>query len=145
ELVRRDAAVENALDDRLVAGRQPADASARAIGKVLALVEEHANERVLVGSGAQMARDDLRDALARAAGRLRRLERGLDEAFHAALAYRLERLVLRREVVVEACLPDAQALGDVLRGRAVVAAAGEDFGCGVDGLVDAPPRAAGGA
>src|SRR5690606_27910978 len=102
---RCDAAIEDPLDDRFVAGRQPTDAPARGIGQMLALVQEHANESVLVRGRAQVACDDLRETITGRAGRLRSVERVLDEAFDATLAHRLERLVLRREVVVEARLP----------------------------------------
>ena len=45
-------------------------------------------------------------------------------------AHRLQRRLLRREVVVEARLPDAEHVGNVLRRGAVVAAAREDLGRG---------------
>src|SRR5262249_52045211 len=65
----------------------------------------------------------------------------LEVAAHALQADELERLLLGSEIVVQARLPDAEHVGDVLGGRAVEAALGEDARGGLDDLGRASARA----
>ena len=57
------------------------------------------------------------------AGRDRLL--GFEKAFDAAHADQLQRDFLGGEIIIEAGLPDAEHVGDVLCGGAVIAALGE--------------------
>ena len=65
----------------------------------------------------------------------------LEEAAHALQADELERALLGGKIVVQARLPDAEDVGDVLSGRPVETALRKDAGSGLDDLGLAPPRA----
>ena len=73
------------------------------------------------------------------------LRLAVHELLDAQGAHHLERDLLRREVVIEARLPDAEDVGDVLRRGAVIAALGEDARRRLDDLRRAPARTPGGA
>jgi hypothetical protein len=55
----------------------------------------------------------------------------IDEIQNAQLADRKQRRLFRRQVVVEACGADAEALGDVSRAGAEIALLGKRYSCGV--------------
>jgi len=63
------------------------------------------------------------------------------EAAHALQTDELERAFLGGKIIVQARLPDAEHVGNVLGGGAVKTALREDTGSGLDDLGLAPPRA----
>jgi hypothetical protein len=80
----------------------------------------------LIGRAARSRRDRLGD---------------LEEAAHALQTDELERALLGGKIIVQARLPDAEHVGDVLGGGPVKTARREDTGSGLDDLGLAPPRA----
>ena len=128
------AVTNDGFKDFLEPARPFAHPTAAAIGQELALGEKDPHEIAAVEDGHHMGPDQPCQpfpGLSRAGGdRLCRLEK----ACHPLNTDEFQSGLFGRDVVIKARLTDAQDVGDILRGGAVVAALGKDLGCCFDDL-----------
>src|SRR6185312_1930633 len=110
--------LDDLLEDAFKPPRPTADAAPAFSWQMMAFVEEHLHEIAAVEQGRQVRLDQKRQALPRCS---------------AASCDRLGGFV-GGKIVVEARLPDAQHVGNILGGSAVKAALGEDARGRIDDL-----------
>ena len=142
---------DHLLEDRLDGARELADPPPARVGQELALGEEYAHEVAAVEQRRDMRADQPCKLFARRSGSGRDRLLGLEEARDALHADMLQRHLLGGEIVVQARLPDAEQVRDVLRAGAVIAALGKhprgrfhDLARAAAGIAFGPDRGAAG-
>src|SRR5262245_36956127 len=133
--------LENVLKNSLQSARPFSDPPAAFTRQVLTLVQEDPDKITAVGHRREVRFDEARELVG--GGALSRCNRlgDLEVSGHALETNEFERPLLGGKVIVEARLPNAEHVGDVLGCRTMEAALREDARSGLDNLGCPPPWA----
>src|SRR5215468_6662397 len=133
--------LENVLKNALQSARPFSDPPAAFARQVLTLVQEDPDKITAVGQRREVRFDEARQLVGGGARSRRNRLGHLEVSSHPLETNELERPLLGRKIVVEARLPNAEHVGDVLGRRTVEAALREHAGSSLDDFGCAPPRA----